>query len=487
MRLSYFWFFLAAILIGGTGRLISQATTQDPVIRVSVDLVQVDATVTDSQGHHVADLKPGDFTILEDGRLQKITYFLYEQGGLSQNASRLGNVNPLAARPPVARDIRRTVVLVADDLSYEAAEFPRVRAVFKDFVDRNMQPRDLVSVMTTSGGMGELEQLTSDKRILSAAIERIVFSPARNQLGASISSENAGVAHHYDFKRDDTALAANRRPAVVTGSTIALGNAIQALRDMPGRKAVVLFTSGFSGPPAPLTLKFADTPDGKKQLNLQVVAGAYGSNSEAAVGSDKTFSIARTPEEMNQIVASGLVYGLDIEIPNPGPYQLRVAARDANSQQIGSAATFIELPDYDRPEIALSSLLLSDSDPGRNKKPASAGVMGAVSAMTQAFAPGATLNYTCAVYGASMDKVTLKPMLDMEVRLFHGQEQIFASKLIPLTTEDRPLDSIRAAGVIKLPPTLPVGDYAVELIVYDRMQKTKLRQATQFVDFTLQK
>jgi len=252
MRLSYFWFFLAAILIGGTGRLISQATTQDPVIRVSVDLVQVDATVTDSQGHHVADLKPGDFTILEDGRLQKITYFLYEQGGLSQNASRLGNVNPLAARPPVARDIRRTVVLVADDLSYEAAEFPRVRAVFKDFVDRNMQPRDLVSVMTTSGGMGELEQLTSDKRILSAAIERIVFSPARNQLGASISSENAGVAHHYDFKRDDTALAANRRPAVVTGSTIALGNAIQALRDMPGRKAVVLFTSGFSGPPAPL-------------------------------------------------------------------------------------------------------------------------------------------------------------------------------------------------------------------------------------------
>src|SRR5437899_3140567 len=35
----------------------------DPVIRVTVDLVQVDAVVTDSQGRHVADLKPEDFEI----------------------------------------------------------------------------------------------------------------------------------------------------------------------------------------------------------------------------------------------------------------------------------------------------------------------------------------------------------------------------------------------------------------------------------------
>ena len=58
----------------------------DPVIRVTVDLVQVDAAVTDSQGHHVANLKPGDFEILEDGKPQKIKTFSYVQGTATGDA-----------------------------------------------------------------------------------------------------------------------------------------------------------------------------------------------------------------------------------------------------------------------------------------------------------------------------------------------------------------------------------------------------------------
>jgi hypothetical protein len=54
----------------------------DPVIRVTVELVQLDAVVTDSQGHHVPDLKPADFQILKDGRPQKITHFSYLQGDM---------------------------------------------------------------------------------------------------------------------------------------------------------------------------------------------------------------------------------------------------------------------------------------------------------------------------------------------------------------------------------------------------------------------
>jgi hypothetical protein len=60
--------------------LLAQTTGQDPVIRVTVDLVQVDAVVTDSQGRHVAGMKPEDFQILEDGKPQKITHFSYVPG-----------------------------------------------------------------------------------------------------------------------------------------------------------------------------------------------------------------------------------------------------------------------------------------------------------------------------------------------------------------------------------------------------------------------
>ena len=45
------------------------------VFTVSVDLVQMDVIVTDSDGRHVTDLTAEDFTILQDGHPQEITSF----------------------------------------------------------------------------------------------------------------------------------------------------------------------------------------------------------------------------------------------------------------------------------------------------------------------------------------------------------------------------------------------------------------------------
>jgi len=50
---------------------------QDDKVRITVNLVQIDVTVTDSKGRPVTDLKPEDFEILEEGRPQKITNFSY--------------------------------------------------------------------------------------------------------------------------------------------------------------------------------------------------------------------------------------------------------------------------------------------------------------------------------------------------------------------------------------------------------------------------
>src|SRR5436305_11413915 len=45
------------------------------VVRITTNLVQVDAVVTDSKGKLVTDLKPEEIEIFEDGRKQKITHF----------------------------------------------------------------------------------------------------------------------------------------------------------------------------------------------------------------------------------------------------------------------------------------------------------------------------------------------------------------------------------------------------------------------------
>ena len=47
------------------------------VVKISTNLVQVDAVVTDSKGQRVTDLRTDDVEILEDGKGQKISNFTY--------------------------------------------------------------------------------------------------------------------------------------------------------------------------------------------------------------------------------------------------------------------------------------------------------------------------------------------------------------------------------------------------------------------------
>lgn len=57
----------------------SQAQDQDDVVRVSTELVVLNATVIDKSGKFVSGLKPGEFHLFEDGAEQKVVTFTTEQ------------------------------------------------------------------------------------------------------------------------------------------------------------------------------------------------------------------------------------------------------------------------------------------------------------------------------------------------------------------------------------------------------------------------
>jgi len=150
---------------------------KDDVVRISVTLVQVDAVVTDDKGKQVTDLKPGDFQILEDGRPQRITNFSYLSNVSARPAEPARLPDKLA--PPVPTrllrpdEVKRTLALVVDDLSMSFESIAYARYALKKFVDEQMQPGDLVAILRTGAGIGALQQFTSDKRQLYAAIERL--------------------------------------------------------------------------------------------------------------------------------------------------------------------------------------------------------------------------------------------------------------------------------------------------------------------------
>lgn len=70
---------LAALVALGAGRPLSAQAPQrkpsDSVFRAGVEMVSLNITVLDQQQHYLTDLESRDFTILEDGARQDITYF----------------------------------------------------------------------------------------------------------------------------------------------------------------------------------------------------------------------------------------------------------------------------------------------------------------------------------------------------------------------------------------------------------------------------
>ena len=233
-----------------------RAQSDEDVVRISTNLVQVDSVITDSKGKQVTDLRADDVQILEDGKPQKITNFSYialDSTGTSRPTAPAKPADKNAPPVPPARlkpeQVHRTIALVVDDLglSFESAYY--VRRALKNFLDQQMQPDDLVAIMRTGGGIGALQQFTSDKRQLYAAVENVKWNPSgRGGVSAvppmvadplaEASSPEAGptASENLDQFREDL---------FAVGTLGTVNYVLRGLRTLPGRKSVVLISDGF--------------------------------------------------------------------------------------------------------------------------------------------------------------------------------------------------------------------------------------------------
>ena len=181
----------------------------------------IDAVALDATGRPVTDLTADDFEVVHGGRPQKITNFTWFDTRLHAAVSRPGQAAPLPALDLVPDEIRRNVVVIVDDLGLSPAGIDAVRSELKAFAGGSMGPGDRMALLRSSGGEGVLQQLTGDTRILVKAIDGIRY------LGGGTSAASAGSA-----------------------CWLALHYALEGLRNLPGRKVVVLFAEnpGVPGP-----------------------------------------------------------------------------------------------------------------------------------------------------------------------------------------------------------------------------------------------
>jgi hypothetical protein len=89
-------------------------------------------------------------------------------------------------------DVRRSMVLVVDDLSLSFESMYSVRRTLRKFIDEQMQPGDLVALWETGRSNSVFQQFTSDKRVLQAAVENLRWNPVGLGL---IDPFAAGIPH----------------------------------------------------------------------------------------------------------------------------------------------------------------------------------------------------------------------------------------------------------------------------------------------------
>ena len=697
-----------------------EADSGDDVVRITSNLVQFDAVVTDKQGRHVADLRPEELEIYVDGRRQEISNFTFvagepEAGRAAQPAAR-GEKSvpapPAPSGPPRASQVRRTIALVADDLGTSFQDIIGVRRALKKFVDEQMQPGDLVAIMRTSAGMGALQQFTTDKQLLYRAIERVRWNPQgragistfapleANPLTESDSPNRPKPGGGGDEDKEDAAKGLDEfREGVFTVGTLgAIGYVVRGMKELPGRKSVVVFSGGFqiyrdpskrddnrnterilenlrrltdqanrasvvihtvdarglvwpgitaadnynprggggapnlapvneryaellhnqegldylaeqtggifikntndlaggmerilddqkgyyligfrpaeevfrpeqgrtrfnrfevklkrSGlsvrtragfygftegdrKPSPRTraeqmlaaltsplaaggltlrltslfsspsekstvveslmyidasqLQLIDEPDGWKKAVIDVAAVTFGENGAAVDEINRTETVRARGEALRLMLSEGLVYMMKVPLKKPGAYQLRVAVRDSQTEKVGSASQFIEVPDLSKGRLALSGVVLTSAQegPAPGAAPAAAENSALREATVRRFRQGSKLDLVYYIYNAKSERATGRPRLSTQVRIFREGQPVFAGPALPFDPGQQPdAARLRAGSRIQLGMNLAPGEYVLQLVVTDQQAGGARANATQWLDFEIVK
>lgn len=234
-----------------------QQQQPDEVVRVTTNLVQVDVVVLDKEGRQVTNLRAEDFEVSEDGKKQPITNFLYvsadaaipSQPNLATTAQPANTNAPSIPPPPLRPEqVRRTIAFVVDDLGLSFESIGYVRQSLKKFVDQQMQTGDQIAIIRTSGTVGVLQQLTTNKQQLYAAIEQVRFYPLGRNGTSPFADLNVGMQSWEAREtggREMAEFEEFRQDTFAVGTIGVLDYVARGLAELPGRKAIILLSEGF--------------------------------------------------------------------------------------------------------------------------------------------------------------------------------------------------------------------------------------------------
>src|SRR5882762_1743889 len=168
--------------------MAQQATDESTVtFKSQSTLVVVTVFVRDKSGNPVEGLNKDDFKLLEDGKAQNISVFEFQkledavpalpppEPAVVAAAKPVEAKKPAAIRPSKPGEVRyrdrRLIALLFDFSSMPQPDQIRAQAAARKFLDTQMSPSDMVSILTFSNALKVEQDFTDDRDQLAKVIK----------------------------------------------------------------------------------------------------------------------------------------------------------------------------------------------------------------------------------------------------------------------------------------------------------------------------
>jgi VWFA-related protein len=224
----------------------------DYTFHAETEIVLVNVTVRDKSGKFVRDLKPENFQIKEDGKSQQIASFDVENidavptldvaqaKPLDNSPSPApGSAVPQPAANTEFKD-RRLIVLFFDLSGMEPDEIDHSVTAAQNYVDKQMAPADLVSVVSLGSSLQVNQDFTSDPALLRKALQSLNPGAGQGFEEGSTGTTEGTSDTGGPFTADDTEyniFNTDRRLE-------ALRSVAERLSHVQQKKSLIYFSSG---------------------------------------------------------------------------------------------------------------------------------------------------------------------------------------------------------------------------------------------------
>jgi VWFA-related protein len=280
---------IATGMILGTGPAFSQDRDTDPVEtdvveKAVVALREFDLLVTDKRGRAITDLRAAEVQVFEGGTEQRVA-FLETVFGAREIAADIPPPELLKTTTPdpPASPVRR-IVLAFDAFNSTLRVRQRWLDAARDWVDDGLRPGDEVGIVSFGNAPKWVLSLTHDVDDIREAFDRMALEPeaADRDVQRDMSSFINDIRSHCPQGNEGFRCAfvlgeerVQRWNRAAEQSVAQLDEFVHQLANVPGRKAVLLFSEGIIGDASAMVVNALLMNFGTEIVNIETLRWRY--------------------------------------------------------------------------------------------------------------------------------------------------------------------------------------------------------------------